>query len=327
MNDPLISVIVPVYQAEPYLQRCVDSIRNQTYTNLEIILVDDGSPDRCGELCDAFAKEDSRIRVFHKENGGQSSARNLGLDHMTGEYVGFVDSDDWIEPEMYQRLYTLSQIHKAQIVCCGIQKDYLNGEKAYFNGNYPTESEVQRYSTIEALEESLSNYRITYSPCDKLYHSTVFQTIRMTVGKIYEDMEMIPKCIEKAEIVVYDPYPYYHYNLTEESTIRGAFKPSRFAEMDVALEKAEDYRLRYPQLYNKAMGCYISICLNIVHISSGVASCAQRRKKIIEELRGTLPEEVTNTLSKKDKIKLAALRISPVAFEVLMRTYDRIKKR
>ena len=99
-QTPLISVIVPVYKVEPYLERCVRSILCQTYQNLEIILVDDGSPDRCGEMCDAFAKEDARIRVLHKENGGLSDARNAGLDAMRGELVGFVDGDDWIADNM-----------------------------------------------------------------------------------------------------------------------------------------------------------------------------------------------------------------------------------
>ena len=120
MNEPLISVIVPVYKAEPYLEKCVSSIRNQTYGNLEIILVNDGSPDNCGRMCDAFAQEDPRIRVFHKENGGQSSARNLGLDHMQGEYVAFVDSDDWIESD------TLETAHKIiQKTSCQIVSDFL----------------------------------------------------------------------------------------------------------------------------------------------------------------------------------------------------------
>ena len=107
MQSPLISVIIPVYKAEKHFRKCMDCIINQTYKNLEIILVDDGSPDKCGQMFDEFAKQDSRIRVIHKENGGQSSARNAALDIMTGDYVGFVDSDDWIETDMYQHLYNL----------------------------------------------------------------------------------------------------------------------------------------------------------------------------------------------------------------------------
>lgn len=102
--NPLISVIVPVYRVEPFLPRCLDSLRNQTYRNLEILLVDDGSPDNCGKICDEYAEKDHRFRVIHKENGGLSSARNAGLDAATGEFIGFVDSDDWIAPQMYETL-------------------------------------------------------------------------------------------------------------------------------------------------------------------------------------------------------------------------------
>ena len=175
MNDPLISVIVPVYKAEPYLDKCVNSIRNQTYKNLEIILVNDGSPDRCGEMCDAYAKADSRIRVFHKENGGQSSARNLGLDHMTGEYVGFVDSDDWIEPDMYQRLYDRMVETESQISVCGLQRDLDNGQVAYFNPSYPQNRDQLVFSTIEALRELTYTQKITNSPCDKLFQSSILK--------------------------------------------------------------------------------------------------------------------------------------------------------
>lgn len=105
----MISVIVPVYKVEPYLDRCVRSIVEQTYTDLEIILVDDGSPDNCPAICDAWAERDSRVKVIHKQNGGLSDARNAGMDIATGEYIGFVDSDDWIAPEMYQILYNMLQ--------------------------------------------------------------------------------------------------------------------------------------------------------------------------------------------------------------------------
>ena len=326
MSQPLISVIVPVYKAEEYLDKCVQSIRNQTYENLEIILVDDGSPDRCGEMCDAYAQEDSRIRVFHKENGGQSSARNLGLDNMTGQYVGFVDSDDWIEPDMYAHLYGLMAEHNAQIACCGVQKDFSNGSVAYFNPAYPQERDVRVYDKMQALEETLKNARITYSPCDKLYHRDVFTGLRMTEGKIFEDMEILPKWVERADRVVYDPTPKYHYIMTESSTIRGAYNLRRMAEADVAWDKAEDYKIRYPQLYDEAMGRYIAICLDVIHKSKGVAECAARRKQMIAQMRGALPAKALQNLSKNEQIKLNVLRLSTVGFELLMSLYDRLMK-
>lgn len=326
MDQPLISVIVPVYKAEAYLERCVRSILNQTYHNLEIILVDDGSPDRCGEMCDAFLQEDSRIRVFHKKNGGQSSARNMGLDRMHGEYVAFVDSDDWIENEMYEHLYWLIVTHNSQIACCGIQNDFPDGRKTYYYPAYPKDTTIRVYEKMDALREILSNTRITYSPCDKLYHKRIFDHLRMTEGRIYEDMEILPKCVEQAERVVYDPRPLYHYIMTPESTIRGVFNPRRFAEAEVALEKAKDYCTRHPQLYPIAMGCYISICLNLIHLSAGVESCTTQRKGLISEMRGKLPAEAVQSMRKQDKIKLLALRIGPMGYELLMQIYDLIKK-
>ena len=277
-------------------------------------------------MCDAFAREDSRIRVFHKENGGQSSARNLGLDHMRGEYIAFVDSDDWIDCEMYERLYALVKTYNAQIACCGIQNHFSDGRTTYFYPEYPQDQQICEYTMLEALRESLFNTKITYSPCDKLYHKSIFQDVRMTVGRIYEDMEMIPKCIEKADRVVYDPYPFYHYNWTAESTIRGEFNPRRFAEADVAWEKAEDYRVRYPHLYDLAMVQYIAICLNIIHLSCGVASCADRRKEMIAEMRHKLPQSAVQALRKQDKLKLKILRIHPILFEGMMRLYHLLNR-
>ena len=116
---PLISVIVPVYKVEEFLPKCVASIRGQTYENLEIILVDDGSPDGCGAMCDGYAREDARIKVIHKKNGGLSDARNAGIDIARGEYIGFVDSDDWSEPEMYETLLTTALKENVKLVCGG----------------------------------------------------------------------------------------------------------------------------------------------------------------------------------------------------------------
>lgn len=326
MEQPLISVIVPIYKVEAYLERCVESIRNQTYRNLEIILVDDGSPDRCGEMCDAFAKEDPRIRVFHKENGGQSSARNLGLDNMTGEYVGFVDSDDWIEPDMYYHLYELMEQYQAQITCCGTQKNFSNGKVSYFNPKYPKETDICVFDRKGALSELFSNAKITYSPCDKLYHRDVFIGLRMTEGKIYEDMEILPKWVERATVVVYDPIPKYHYIMTETSTVRGTYNLRRMREVDVALERAEDYKIRYPELYDEAMARYIAICLYVVHLSRGVDECTQRRNEIIKKLKGALPSSSVSVLSKPEKLKLSVLRISPFLYDVLMSLYEKIYK-
>lgn len=322
MEQPLISVIVPVYKVENTLVKCVESIKAQTYSNLEIILVDDGSPDKSGELCEQLATTDPRIKVLHKENGGLSSARNAGLDIMQGEYVGFVDSDDWIESDMYARLYALIQKHNAQISACGIVKDYDNDRMEYFNPEYPLHSEIVVFSKREALRENLSNTRITYSACDKLYHKSIFSSLRMTVGKIFEDMDIMSRCLELAETIVYDPVPFYHYSQVGESIIRGKFNLKRFTEADIALERAEDYKHRYPELYFSALAAYISICLNIIHKSKGAEECKSRRLQLIKDIRKKQPKEAIALLRKNDKIKYRMFRFSPFLYEIMMGLYD-----
>ena len=145
----VISVIVPVYKVEKFLDRCINSIIQQTFTNLEIILVDDGSPDRSGEICDEWKMKDKRIRVIHKENGGLSDARNKGLDVATGDYVAFIDSDDWIDPDMFQLLYDATQKYQADIAECSwrcilLGTMYLHCMEK-FNGNILNQSHATKF--------------------------------------------------------------------------------------------------------------------------------------------------------------------------------------
>ena len=181
MNDSLISVIVPVYKVEEYLDECVQSLINQTYTNLEIILVDDGSPDGCPQMCDDWAMRDARIKVIHKKNGGLSDARNAGLDICTGDYVAFVDSDDWIKPEMYRYMYDAIKREKADICACNIISCYPNrevswGGKAYTVGDSET-----------MLDRLYSDSAFPVCAWNKLYRRELWQEFRFPVGKICED--------------------------------------------------------------------------------------------------------------------------------------------
>ena len=177
---PLISVIVPVYKVEPYLRRCIDSIRNQTYTNLEIILVDDGSPDNCGHICDEYAQKDKRILVIHQENGGLSAARNSGLARCTGAYIGFVDSDDCIHPEMYERLYKDICTYHTRLAFCHPNMCY--GSIPDINKNLPTECRDKEFVILKSMIEN-----IWWSACTKLYERSLFDTIRFLNDKTNED--------------------------------------------------------------------------------------------------------------------------------------------
>lgn len=179
----LITIIIPVYNVEPYLARCLDSVLQQTYTALEIILVDDGSTDSCGRLCDAYAEKDSRIKVIHKVNGGLSSARNAGLDAMSGDYVLFVDSDDYIAPDCVTYLYDLIVNTDAQIAI-GNYETTSNGHYAFKQG----QASVEVISGKEAIVRQFGKRTVQYvSACAKLYNGKLFDRLRFPEGLLHED--------------------------------------------------------------------------------------------------------------------------------------------
>lgn len=207
-KTPLVSVIVPVYNVEACLPKCVDSILKQSYQNLEILLVDDGSPDNCGSICDRYAGMDTRIRVIHKENGGLSSARNTGLAVATGECIGFVDSDDWIEPDMYARMVSLLEAYDAQMVCAGrYDVDETTGAKTV--GLCPAKEEC---ITGEELAGRIFLWAgCDSSACDKLYRRELLQGFRYPEGKVCEDVPVTYRLALKAQRAVLCDKPLYNY--------------------------------------------------------------------------------------------------------------------
>lgn len=204
MNSPLVSVIVPVYNVAPYLEQCLNSIVNQTYRNLEIILIDDGSTDESGVICDRYAEQDSRIQVVHKENGGQSSARNLALDMMTGEWVLFVDSDDWIELNALELLFEQKD-ERADIVEFG------------FSYNYPEEESNQLLyedmvcSGRHALKLLALNEKPMGIMCDKLFRTETLGNLRFIEGRYYEDTPFVIEFLWKSKFYQYIPSVLYRY--------------------------------------------------------------------------------------------------------------------
>lgn len=207
-RETLISVIVPVYNVETYLPRCVDSILAQTDVRLEIILVDDGSPDGSGAICDAYAAKDTRVRVIHKENGGLSSARNAGIEAARGEYLAFVDSDDWIEPNSYSSMLALLKRYDAKLVCAG-RYDVDGKTGARVVGLCPSKEEC---ITAEEMVGRIFLWDgCDSSACDKLYHRSLFETFRYPEGKVCEDVPTTYKIVLKAERVVLWDQPIYNY--------------------------------------------------------------------------------------------------------------------
>ena len=216
-KEPLISLIVPVYKVEEYLDKCVESIVNQTYKNLEIILVDDGSPDNCPKMCDEWAKKDKRIKVIHKENGGLSDARNTGIDIAKGEYITFIDSDDYIEYNYVDFLYKNLDENKADI---SMGKQYVRyPEKVINTGS----GKVYIVNPHDCFDKLLYGEDFDVSATIKLYKKELFKTIRFPKGRIYEDAATTYKLIDKSKKIVLNSMPIYNYMIRRDSISNNHF--------------------------------------------------------------------------------------------------------
>lgn len=250
---PLITVIIPVYNVKKYLSRCVCSVTAQTHERLEILLVDDGSTDGSGELCDRLALEDSRIRVFHKKNGGSSSARNMGLERMSGEYVGFVDSDDYIEPDMYEKLLRGLQDSGAGIAQIG--RNEIDGQGNLLPDICVPPKEQEWIGSAEFMRELLM-HRGDCSFCTKLIRSELMRDRRFPEGKLNEDFWLLIGMLPKAEGILSLPGYGYHvfYRLGSNSRREDKNDFSRvFGDCvdnaDLAKKLTEKY---FPQLKEEA---------------------------------------------------------------------------
>lgn len=198
MDESMISVIIPVYKAEAYLDECIQSVVDQTYSNLDIILVDDGSPDRCPQICDAWAEKDARIRVIHKPNGGAASARNAGLNIADGEYIGFVDSDDIIAANMYECLLHALELCSVGIADCGICHISEDGEPLDNGCKYPNKE-----LNVEQALDAFFTMQIDTSFCCKLFDRSVLTNCRFLEGESNEEFPLIVPCVVAANGIVH----------------------------------------------------------------------------------------------------------------------------
>ena len=242
MND-LISVIVPVYKVEEWLDQCVESIVNQSYKNLEIILVDDGSPDNCPQMCDEWAKKDDRIRVVHKENGGLSTARNAGLDICSGDYISFIDSDDYIHKDMYINMLEDLKRTDSDIVKCGryIDSDGMISEKRIIGS-------AKEYNHDEILDCFFYHKDDFCSGVwDKLYKAELFKGIRFPDGLNSEDYYIYGVIYNRANKLYYNNKYYYYYRIREDSICRKEEITEHSFDKIIVSDKVYDYVLdNYP---------------------------------------------------------------------------------
>lgn len=245
---PLISVIVPVYEVEPYLRRCVDSILVQTFADFELILVDDGSPDRCGAICDEYAQKDVRVHVIHQKNGGLSAARNAGIDwafaNSDSQWLTFIDSDDWVHPHMLEYMYSAVQRHNMRLCICAYTE-------------FEIERPLERYKSVTSYTSPVESYYVenwvqSTVACAKLYYKECFSEIRYPNGKIYEDGYVTYKLLfMNKEIAVIDE-PLYAYYINPNGITKSGWTPARMDGIQSLEEQLRYFTVHKFDLAKKA---------------------------------------------------------------------------
>lgn len=246
--EPLISVIVPVYKVEQYLHKCVDSILNQTYRNLEVILVDDGSPDECPAICDEYAEKDARVKVIHKVNGGLSDARNAGMAVMSGEYLSFVDSDDLLPTDAIKTMLEITVGENADLVIGG----HNRFEDAPVRTN-DAEFFVKRWTPVEAMEDMLRNGCASWA---RLYRCELHQAFPFPVGEINEDEAIVLPLLEKCRTIAVTNAVVYHYRCRTESITTASFSEKKLAWVNHCRDNLAFIREKYPDLEEYAVTRY-----------------------------------------------------------------------
>lgn len=304
---PKISIIVPVYNVEKYLEKCVRSILAQTFTDFELILVDDGSPDGSGAMCDQFAEQDQRVKVIHKKNGGLSDARNAGIEIAQGEFLGFVDSDDYIEEDMYEMMYKNTIETNADIATCGVYDVYSN-QKIQIKENFR-----KILTSEEALkvffEGTVSNVNVT----SKMFKRHLFEEIRFPVGKTIEDAFVIVDLSIKAKTIALDTTQKYYYFHREGSIMTESFSQKNFDMIEAYQRNLKLVKEHFPNLIEHAEVrlCWANFIVLDKIILSNQLGKVKEEKEIVEYLRKHFSLIMkTPNLTKAWKLSMCVLLVS-----------------
>lgn len=317
-----VSVIVPVYRCEEYLSACIESILGQTYQDLEVILVDDGSPDGAGAICDAYAAKDSRISVIHQENAGVSAARNAGIDAATGDAIAFVDSDDTVEPDMYEVLVKLALEHGADIAHCGYRKVHFDGSTKEVLG---TEILLVQ-DAWEASECLLAGKYFTGSPWTKLYRREMFEGIRFDPAlKINEDIWLNVQIYCKAhKLVFWDVPKYCYYERAQSATRVTNWRKVKLDCVEVSQRMLDIYR--GTPLEN---ACADRLCYTLLALyREGLLRDYKGEQKNRREIHHRIQElfELSSSISRRSVWNYRFMHYLPWIYVMVYRVFDRIRK-
>lgn len=272
---PTISIIVPVYNVEAHLRACLDSILAQTFSNFEVLLINDGSTDNSGMICDEYSERDDRVKVIHKNNGGVSSARNAGTKSACGDFIAFVDGDDWLDPDIYSKLYQLCIETNSDISICRLGRQ-INGQLTH-----PKEQNeyLQEMDNVEALRQLFRGVLYRFSLCNKLFKKSCFQNILFPEGRIHEDLSTTYKLFANSTKAVYTNYVGYIYVKRENSILTKRFNEKRLDAFIGWEEILTFMNKRYPQLSQEVTNCFAYSCVdNVFYTLNQIVSKKEKVK-------------------------------------------------
>lgn len=325
MEKPLISVIVPAYNVEKFIGKCIDSILRQSFKDFEVLLIDDGAKDSTPEICDACAKKDSRIKVYHKENGGLSDARNYGIDRMQGKYVTFIDSDDYVDSGYFEYLYGLiTQEEDIQIAICG-KKSVCEDE----NASPDPETFHEIITGERAVQKMLCGHGSGHSAWGKLYSANLWKTVRYPKGKIYEDYATTYRVMALVDKAAWGNAAMYFYVQHIESIMHQKCSRRSLSLVDIADEETEFIVKKWPALKQEALARKVTSelkCLqNILNAKN--EEFDDYKQKIVEDVRRHKGELLASKkVALKTKIKIIALLLGERTFGFIYNLNDGDKK-
>lgn len=321
---PEISIIVPVYKVEEYLDRCVTSILNQTFTDYELILVDDGSPDRCPEICDRWAAKSEKIKVIHKSNGGLSSARNAGLDIAEGNYIGFVDSDDWIEPNMYMNMHNLILLKDYDIAICGFVRTVDYSEKLNADGFIESVREWDKDDLLKNILKVNQQNSNQYA-WNKLYKKELWNDVRYPNGLTDEDVAGTFSVVINANKIIETNRVGYAYYVNDNSITMTSFNEKKFDFLkicDLVIDSAEKYGneeiIEYARLFRYRADLGV-LCRMMMSKEEEVIQYVEEKYELVNKIKRNFHKLLKSPIPISRKILVCGIKYNYKLTEKIIR--------
>lgn len=326
METPLITVIVPVYNVRLYLDACLESLKKQSYPKCEFLLIDDGSTDGSGVVCDEFARTDSRARVIHQQNLGLSAARNRGVREARGEYIAFVDSDDKVTPDYVSYLFSLTRKYQTKISICGLEEITLKNKSIYYAAEYPEKA----MSTEETVGRMLREEGFTVVAYAKLYHKSLWQGIEFPAGSLHEDLATTYKVLERAPLIAFGPEAKYIYIKRVSSISSSEFSEKKYDIITFTDIMCDDIEKKFPYLLNTAnlrrMHARFSVLRQLVQVKNQDPAMVQKEREIIDYLVSHKKHIFKNPhATNRDKLAMQALLAHKNVFKIAWNAYSKLR--